>query len=216
MHLPAARAAAKAAASTAHLSATTASTLVRPVTLAASGLATLGHATMSTLNLFAFTARHGRRPVWEPEALAPGTAIFKPRVVRFVLPRVFCHAPGLPPDVMLKVRTEPGGAEGEDASGGKVLGRLGGGQCVIALASSGDWLQVRYKNYEAAWVLMAYRGRRLLAPLADVHPGVVIVVAEGRGGKKHAKESPFPMPPEVVEKEENRAETAAVAETNTP
>lgn len=102
-----------------------------------------------------------RRPPREPEALAPGTAVFKPRVVRFVLPRVFCHASGLPAGALLKVRTEPGGAEGvaggrhaleESAAGGggggdgaggsHVLGRVGADQCVIALATSGDWLQV--------------------------------------------------------------------------
>ncbi len=83
--------------------------------------------------------------------------MFKPRVVRFVLPRVFCHARGLPDGVLLKVRTEPGGAEGggdyhqleePEASadgggdGGRVLGRVGADQCVIGLAISGDWLQV--------------------------------------------------------------------------
>lgn len=101
------------------------------------------------------------RPPPEPEALAPGTAVFKPRVVRFALPRVFCHARGLPPGAMLKVRTEPGGAEGYGNGGGgdeggamdgangrgrgvegPVLGRVGADQCVIALATSGDWLQV--------------------------------------------------------------------------
>lgn len=91
------------------------------------------------------------RPAREPEALAPGTAVFKPRVVRFVLPRVFCHARGLPDGVMLKVRTEPGGAEGSapgftgdrDGEGAHVLGRIGADQCVIGLATSGDWLQAR-------------------------------------------------------------------------
>lgn len=89
--------------------------------------------------------------------------MFKPRVVRFILPRVFCHARGLPAGAMLKVRTEPGGAEGTgnggggghegdpgDAgatggvggAGGHVLGRVGADQCVIGLATSGDWLQV--------------------------------------------------------------------------
>lgn len=63
MSLPAARSAANVAASTAHLSATAAgtmtSTLARPVTLATSGLSTLGHATMSTLNALAYTLHHG-------------------------------------------------------------------------------------------------------------------------------------------------------------
>lgn len=87
--------------------------------------------------------------------------MFKPRVVRFVLPRVFCHARCLPAGAMLKVRTEPGGAEGKGNGGGghegeptdaaagggaggegHVLGRVGADQCVIALATSGDWLQV--------------------------------------------------------------------------
>lgn len=65
---------------------------------------------------------------------------------------------------MLKVRTEPGGAEGKGSSGGgggepgdagaagggaggggsHVLGRVGADQCVIGLATSGDWLQVGY------------------------------------------------------------------------
>lgn len=156
MHLPAARATAKAAASTAYLLSATAantttihSTLTRPLTLAASGLATLGHSTISTLNTFASFALHGHRGVHEPGALAPGTAIFKPRVVRFVLPRVFCHARGVPPDAMLKIRADPDGSgeaasttTGESAGGGRVLGRLGAGQCVVALATSGDWLQV--------------------------------------------------------------------------
>lgn len=214
MHLPAARAAAKAAASTAHLSATTTSTLIRPITLAASGITTLGSATLSALNTVAFVTRHGHRKVLEPDALAPGTAIFKPRVVRFVLPRVFCHAQGLPPSAMLKVRTEPGGDGGEGSDGGgggdcKVLGRLGAGQCVIAWATSGDWLQVRYKNYEAAWMLMMYRGRRLMAPLPDVYPGVVIVVAAGGGSRDGVRDSPFPMPLEVLEKEKEMAGAVA-------
>lgn len=88
-------------------------------------------------------------------------------MVRFVLPRVFCHAVGLPAGAMLKVRTDPGGAEGKgnggsggggfegetgDAGatgekgvgGGHVLGRVGADQCVIGLAMSGDWLQVGF------------------------------------------------------------------------
>lgn len=59
---------------------------------------------------------------------------------------------------MLKVRTEPGGEEGKGSGGGGyegdspratagegggyVVGRIGANQCVIALATSGDWLQV--------------------------------------------------------------------------
>lgn len=168
---------------------------------------------MSSLNAAAFAALHGRgggERRHETEALAPGTAIFKPRVVWFVLPRVFCHAPGVPAGAMLKVRTQPGGGGREDEdSGGGVLGRVGAGQCVVALATSGDWLQVRYKTYEAAWMLMAYRGRRLLAPLTDVHPGVVVVVAaRGVGGDNRVRDSPFPMPAEVVKKEQVRRVTA--------
>lgn len=106
---------------------------------------------------------------------------------------------------MLKVRTEPGGAETDESSGGNILGRIGVGQCVIALASSGDWLQVRYKDYEAAWMLMVYRERRLLAPLSDVHPGVVIVVAAEGRGKHGVRGSPFPMPPEVLQRAEEQA-----------
>ena len=196
MRLPKARATSKAASSTAHLSATTQSTLVRPITLAATGLSNFGHAAMSTLNTFAAFTLHGHRLSHEPAPLAPGTAIFKPRVVRFVLPRIFCHARGIPPEVMLKIRSDPGGEEegvgGSGSVGGRVLGRLGAGQCVVALATSGDWLQVRYKTYEAAWMLMAYRGRTLMAPLSEVHPGLV-VVATGRGS-----DSPFPIPTEVL------------------
>ena len=75
---------------------------------------------------------------------------------------------------------------------------------------------MRYKKYEAAWVLMTYRGKKLLAPLADVHPGVVVVVAEdggggsssitGRGRVGGVKDSPFPMPSEVLEKREEEEE----------
>lgn len=65
MALPPARSPAKVAASTAHLSATAGgvgamtATLARPVTLAASGLSTLGHTTVSTLNALAYTIHHG-------------------------------------------------------------------------------------------------------------------------------------------------------------
>ena len=61
--------------------------------------------------------------------------------------------------------------------------------------------QVRYRTYEAAWMLMAYKGRNLMAPLAEVHPGLVVVVAaEGaRGSKGGVSDSPFPMPKEVLQ-----------------
>lgn len=67
MTLPAARSAAKVAASTAHLSATAggvgvgtlASTLARPVTLASSRLSTLGHAAATGLHALAYTLHHG-------------------------------------------------------------------------------------------------------------------------------------------------------------
>lgn len=73
MTLPAARSAAKIAASTAHLSATAggvsgggggtlASTLARPVTLASSGLSTLGHAAATGLQALAYTLHHGEEP----------------------------------------------------------------------------------------------------------------------------------------------------------
>ncbi|CAM9590049.1 unnamed protein product, partial [Scytosiphon promiscuus] len=217
MTLPAARAAAKVAASTAHLSATAtgtlASTLARPLAFTASGLSTLGRATLSTLDALAYGLHHAgsSRPPREPEALAPGTAVFKPRVVRFVLPRVFCHARGLPSGAMLKVRAEPGGGCGWETSfkgdregaGDQVLGRIGADQCVIGLATSGDWLQVRYKKYEAAWMLMTYRGRRLLAPLEDDHPGELAIGDGGRasggglGKVAGTQASPFPVPAEV-------------------
>lgn len=64
MTLPPARSAATVAASTAHLSSTggaLASTLIRPATLAASGLSTLGHTTVSTLSSLAYTLHHGER-----------------------------------------------------------------------------------------------------------------------------------------------------------
>lgn len=213
----------RAAAFIAHLSATAATTLTRPLTLAASGLVTLGKATMSAVDSITFTAMHGHLPVREPRPLAPGMAIFNPRVVRFVLPRVFCHAPGLPLGVRLKVRAEPGGMnngtgdESAMTSGSQVLGRVGAEDCVIALASSGDWLQVRYKEFEAAWMLTVYRGRRLLAPLAEVYPGIVIAVAtEGSQRTNGVRDSPFPMPPEVLKRKKDESvaleRAAAVAE----
>lgn len=216
MQLPATRASAKAIASTAHLSGTSAATLLRPITLATSGLAALGRTTVSTLNTVAFVATHGHRSIpEEPQELAPGTAIFKPRIVRFVLPRIYCHARGVPPGALLKIRTDPGsgaggsgGVESSDIGGGndgsKVLGRLGANECVIASATSGDWLQIRYKNYEAAWMLVTYRGRQLLSPLADMYPGADVAVApldkatqNERGG---VRDSPFPMPLDLFEK----------------
>lgn len=108
----------------------------------------------------------------------------------------------LAPGAMLKVRTEPGSADSDDSAGARVLGRIGRKDCVIALASSGDWLQVRYMNYEAAWMLMTYKGRMLLAPLSVVHPGVVIRVAFEGSGAGGVRKSPFPISPEVLEKEE--------------
>lgn len=197
----------RAAAFIAHLTATVATALTRPLTLARSGLVALGNATMSFIESIAFTAMHGHFPAREPEPLAPGMAIFNPRVVRFVLPRVFCHAPGLPLDVRLKVRAEPRGMNNgtDDGSvmtaGSQVLGRVGAEDCVIAFASSGDWLQVRYKEFEAAWMLTAYRGRKLLAPLKEVYPGIVIAVAtEGSQKTDGVRDSPFPIPSEVLKK----------------
>lgn len=69
---------------------------------------------------------------------------------------------------------------------------------------------------------MAYRDKKLLAPLADVHPGVVVVVAgdgggsggnSGRGRTAGVKDSPFPMPREVLERkeEEEKQQKAAAA-----
>ena len=196
-------------------------TLKRSANIISSGLCALGLATASALNSIAFAALHGHRPVREPEALAPRTAIFKTRVVRFVLPRVFCHAPGLPRGAQLKVRAEPGGADdaGDGSVVGKVLGRVAATECVIALASSGDWLQVRYKHYEVAWMLAVYRERRLMAPFADVHPGVVIKVTAETSNKagNNVRDSPFPMPPGVLDRDERgptgeRTATAAVAD----
>lgn len=70
---------------------------------------------------------------------------------------------------------------------------------------------MRYKSYEAAWMLMTYRGRKMLAPLPDVHPGINIVVAGGQGGEGGGgvRDSPFPMPPEVLRREEERKAAAA-------
>lgn len=95
MHLPAARAAPMAAASTAYLSSTKTSSLVRPLALAASGIYTLADTTVSALKTAAMML-HGLQHGHEPETLASGTAIFKPRIVRFVNPVLYCQAPGLP------------------------------------------------------------------------------------------------------------------------
>ncbi len=56
----------------------------------------------------------------------------------------------------------------------------------------------------------------MLAPLPDVHPGVNVVVADGRpggqgGGGGGVRGSPFPMPPEALRREEERKASAAVA-----
>lgn len=111
---------------------------------------------------------------------------------------------------MLKVRTNPRG--GDDArGGGRVLGRIGREQCIVGLATSGDWLQVRYGQYEAAWTLLRYKGQTLLAPLSDLYSGVdVEALGEGGdgGGDDRAiikmgemrRESPFPMHREVLER----------------
>lgn len=98
MRLPAARASAKAAASSAHLSSTTASTaLMRPLTLAALGVQGLSHTATRALHAAALTLIHRQPYIPETDALAAGTAVFKPRVVRFVVPVVYCHVKGLPP-----------------------------------------------------------------------------------------------------------------------
>lgn len=98
MRLPAARASAKAAASSAHLSSTAASTiLMRPLTLAASGVQGLSHTATRTLYATAVARMYRQRYTPETEALAAGTAVFKPRVVRFVVPVVYCQVKGLPP-----------------------------------------------------------------------------------------------------------------------
>lgn len=103
---------------------------------------------------------------------------------------------------MLKVRTNPGGASTDGSGeGGHILGRLGANQCVIGLATSGDWLQVRYGQYEAAWTLLSYRGRTMLAPLSEAHPGVFSDVEDEDGTSVRGKptnQSPFPMPREVL------------------
>lgn len=88
----------------------------------------------------------------------------------------------------------------------QVLGRVGAEDCVIALASSGDWLQVRYKEFEAAWMLTAYRGRKLLAPLEEVYPGIVIAVAtEGSQKTDGVRDSPFPMPSDVLKRKKEES-----------
>lgn len=113
------------------------------------------------------------------------------------------------PGAMLKVRTNPGilDAENNDdhAQEGRILGRIGEHQCVIGLATSGDWLQVRYGYYEAAWTLLRYKERTLLAPFSDVHPGVA-VDGDSEGGnevrKGRIRESPFAMPEQIKEGEQ--------------
>lgn len=85
MTLPAARSAAKTAASTAHLSATgggggvgtLASTLARPVTLASSGLSTLGHAAATGLHTLAYTLHHGEEPYKLRDALSQKTMFYR-------------------------------------------------------------------------------------------------------------------------------------------
>lgn len=168
MQLPTARIAPKALRANAYLSSTSAPSLPGFPGLRALALAPAGLVKACVASVLG-----GKRPAHESESLAPGDAVFKPRVVRFVGPVVFCHAPGLPPGTMLKVRSAPcGGGEGEAGGARRLVGRVGPDQCVVGLATSGDWLQVRYGNYGAAWMLLRYAGRRMLAPLADVHPGV--------------------------------------------
>lgn len=72
-------------------------------------------------------------------------------------------------------------------------------------------------------MLTSYRGRKLLAPFPDVHPGVVILVeATARndgfrdwdsadGGAGRVRDSPFPMPLEVLERQEEERVKAAAA-----
>ncbi|CAB1112307.1 unnamed protein product [Ectocarpus sp. CCAP 1310/34] len=71
-------------------------------------------------------------------------------------------------------------------------------------------------------MLKSYRGRKLLAPFPDVHPGIEILVeatsrndgfryrAIANGGADRVRDSPFPMPLEVSERqEEERVKAAA-------
>lgn len=98
MRLPAARSSTKAAAATAFLSPTTASTiLVQPLALAASGLRGISHTAANALHTTAMMLIYRQKYSPEPEVLAPGTAVFKPRIVRFAVPVVYCHAKGLLP-----------------------------------------------------------------------------------------------------------------------
>lgn len=60
----------------------------------------------------------------------------------------------LPPAIELKVRHRP------DATTGEVLGYLRPGQVVPCYAVVGDWLQVKYGDEDAAWVMWRTSGER--------------------------------------------------------
>ncbi|CAM9188349.1 unnamed protein product, partial [Phaeothamnion confervicola] len=91
----------------------------------------------------------------ELPALAPGVAAFKPYIVVLPRPVPFCLHPDVPAGGRAKVRVAP-------ADGARVLGTLPHGEAVLGAAMSGDWLQIRYGIYSAAWVLARYRGKAMM------------------------------------------------------
>ncbi|CAM9164330.1 unnamed protein product [Ectocarpus sp. 12 AP-2014] len=74
-------------------------------------------------------------------------------------------------------------------------------------------------------MLTSYRGRKLLDPFPDVHPGVEIHMEAttrndgfrdrgiANGGADRVRDSPFPMPLEVLERQEEERVKAAAATT---